>query len=426
LSNYYKCIFTAVKVFKFGGASVKDADGVRNVGNILRMFDGEHLVIVVSAMGKTTNALEHIADLAYSDRNFDAALQNLLDYHRQIIDALQIDFDAYDYQKVILYLLKQFKWLSFPAYYDQVVSVGEMLSSGILSTYLNANGIQNTWLDVRTAIHTDASWREGIVDWAKTTDSCNRLIPPLLETGHVVTQGFIGSTRDGMITTLGREGSDYTGAVFSNCLNAEGLWIWKDVPGVLTADPKEFPHAEQLQELTYYEAVEMTYYGAQVIHPKTIKPLQNKQIPLYVRSFINPKAAGTKICADDSDKKYPPIIVLKKNQLLMSVKVIDFSFIAENNLSNIYNLFAKHKVKVNMIQTAALSFSAVVDNNPYALNPLFQQLGEEYEIRTNGDLELLTIRHYNAQIIKELTGKKEILLEQRSRLTVQILMYNQS
>lgn len=415
-----------MKVFKFGGASVKDADGVCNVGNILRMFDGEYLVIVVSAMGKTTNALEHIADLAYSDRNFDTALQNLLDYHRQIIDALQIDFDIDSYQKTIPDLLGHFKWLSFPAYYDQVVSVGEMLSSGILSTYLNANGIQNTWLDVRTAIHTDASWREGIVDWAKTTDSCNRLIPPLLETGHVVTQGFIGSTRDGMITTLGREGSDYTGAVFSNCLNAEGLWIWKDVPGVLTADPKEFPHAEQLQELTYYEAVEMTYYGAQVIHPKTIKPLQNKQIPLYVRSFINPKAVGTKICADDSDKKYPPIIVLKKNQLLMSVKVIDFSFIAENNLSNIYNLFAKNKVKVNMIQTAALSFSAVVDNNPYALNPLFQQLGEEYEIRTNGDLELLTIRHYNAQIIKELTGEKEILLEQRSRQTIQILMYNQS
>ncbi|MBK8487666.1 MAG: aspartate kinase [Chitinophagales bacterium] len=414
-----------MKVFKFGGASVKDAEGIRNVGRILQMFENENIVIIVSAMGKTTNALEQIAELAFNEKDFDDALNILIQNHQQIISALQIDFNIEHYKQLIQTQLSQSKQFSYPKFYDQVVSIGEIISSAILSSYLNHAAINNTWLDVRTVIHTDETWREGIVDWDKTNVSCTTILPALLEKGHVVTQGFIGGTSSGLVTTLGREGSDFTGAVFSNCLNAEGLWIWKDVPGVLTADPKEFPYKTQLHELTYYEAVEMTYYGAQVIHPKTIKPLQNKQIPLYVRSFINPEAAGTRIYADDSDKTYPPIIVLKKNQLLMSVKANDFSFIAENNLSNIYNLFADYKVKANMIQTAALSFSAVVDNNPYTLNPLFEKLAEEYEILTNDNLQLLTIRHYTGEIIEELTKGKEILLEQRSRQTIQFLISDQ-
>ncbi|HET8963916.1 MAG TPA: aspartate kinase [Chitinophagales bacterium] len=411
-----------MKVFKFGGASVKDAEGIRNVGKILQMFEKENIVVIVSAMGKTTNALEQIAELAFHEKDFDAALNTLIENHQQIISALQIEFNLEHYKQLIQTLLLQSKQFNYPKFYDQIVSIGEFISSSILSTYLNHTEINNTWLDVRTVIHTDETWREGIVDWDKTNESCTAILPALLEKGHVVTQGFIGGTSSGLVTTLGREGSDFTGAVFSNCLNAEGLWIWKDVPGVLTADPKEFPFKMLLNELTYYEAVEMTYYGAQVIHPKTIKPLQNKQIPLYVRSFINPEAAGTRIYADDSDKTYPPIVVLKKNQLLMSIQVNDFSFIAENNLSNIYNLFAWYKVKANMIQTAALSFSAVVDNNPYILNPLLEKLKEEYEILTNDNLQLLTIRHYNAEIIKELTKGKEILLEQRSRQTIQFLI----
>lgn len=413
-----------MKVFKFGGASVKDAAGVKNVGKILSLFPDEKIVIVVSAMGKTTNALENLAELAYHNKPFENDLNALIERHQNIIDELRIDINLAAYKALIQNQLLQSKHFPFPKYYDQVVSTGELISSLILSTYLNAANLHNTWLDVRTVIETDETWREGVVDWENTLLSTVAVIPPLLAAGHVVTQGFIGGTTSGLVTTLGREGSDYTGAILSHCLNAEGLWIWKDVPGVLTADPKEFESTSKLKELTYYEAVEMTYYGAQVIHPKTIKPLQNKHIPLYVRSFVEPEAPGTRIYADESEVSYPPIIVLKKNQLLMSISAADFSFIAENNISHIYNLMAWFKIKANMMQTAALSFSVVVDNNPYKLDPFREKLSDEYKIRTNENLELITIRHYTPEIIQELTSGKEVLLEQKSRHTIQFLIAN--
>lgn len=413
-----------MKVFKFGGASVKDAEGVINVGKILQQFPGENIVVVVSAMGKSTNALETLAEIAYIGKDFSDKLLQFQLYHQQIIDALAIDFSIQPYIALLQSNLAQNKNFPFPKYYDQIVSTGEIISSEILSRYLNKSGITNTWVDARTIISTDESWREGNVNWEKTILSAVAEIPKLLETGHVVTQGFIGGTPSGLVTTLGREGSDYTAAVLSNCLDAEGLWIWKDVPGVLTADPKEFSQTEKIPELTYYEAIEMTYYGAQVIHPKTIKPLQNKHIPLYVRSFVAPETIGTRIQSDTITTKYPPVIVLKKNQLLMSISTTDFSFIAEHNLSHIYNLMAWFKVKANMMQNAALSFSVVVDNNPYKIGPLRDKLSEEYKIKVNENLELLTIRHYNAAVIEQLTANKEILVTQKTRHTIQFLISN--
>lgn len=413
-----------MKVFKFGGASVKDAEGVRNVGDILQQFNGEHIVVVVSAMGKTTNALELLAENAYNGQDYSDNLFQIQLYHQQIIDALAIDFSLNPYIALLQSNIAQNKNFPFPKYYDQIVSIGEIISSEILSRHLNKAGITNTWVDARTIISTDESWREGNVNWEKTILSAVAEIPTLLETGHVVTQGFIAGTPSGLVTTLGREGSDYTAAVLSNCLEAEGLWIWKDVPGVLTADPKEFSQTEKIPELTYYEAIEMTYYGAQVIHPKTIKPLQNKHIPLYVRSFVSPETMGTRIQSDTLTAKYPPVIVLKKNQLLMSISTTDFSFIAEHNLSHIYNLMAWYKVKANMMQNAALSFSVVVDDNPYKVGPLREKLSEEYKIKVNENLELLTIRHYNADVIEQLTANKEILVTQKTRQTIQFLISN--
>lgn len=410
-----------MKVFKFGGASVKDANGVRNLATIISKFEKENLLIVVSAMGKMTNALEQIAMLGHRGADYSMELDAFSTYHREIINELVIHVNLDFYIDLLIQNLEANKSFPFPKYYDQVVSVGELISTTIVSNYLNAGGIRNEWIDARDYISTDDTWREGIVNWATTENKINKLLPGKLSAMHLITQGFIGKTPDGLTTTLGREGSDYTGAIFSNILNAEGLWIWKDVPGVLTADPKLFSDAGQLPELTYYEAIEMTFNGAQVIHPKTLSPLQKKQIPLYVKSFVKPDLPGTIIQSDDKLINYPPIVVLKKEQILMSVKPSDFTFVGEEHLQHIYAVFARHHLKMNMIQIAALTVSVVTDNNSYKIDPVLDELNNRYKVKVNSGLELLTIRHFNEHILFKLTENKNIYLEQWTRNTVQFV-----
>lgn len=413
-----------MKVFKFGGASVKDASGVRNVARIINRFPNENIVIIVSAMGKTTNALESIVKLGYENNNYAQELEQLRNYHQQIINDLQIHFELDYFIDLIIQHIEGNRKFAFPKYYDQVVSIGELISSSILSGFLNTVQINNTWIDAGSFILTDDTWQGGIVDWESTTEKVLEKIPGQLQEGHVVTQGFIGRTVNGYTTTLGREGSDYTGAIFASSLNAEGLWIWKDVSGVLNADPKLFPDAINLPELTYYEAIEMTYYGASVIHPKTIQPLQIKLIPLYVKSFLHPELPGTVIKTNELFVEYPPVIMHKKNQTLISIKPSQSTFVGEMQMANIYGLFLKHKLRINVIQIAAQSVSIVVDYNKYQLEPLVNELRTIYSevaLKENNNLELLTVRHYNAHVLLKLTENKTVILEQQTRNTVQFL-----
>lgn len=410
-----------MKVFKFGGASVKDASAVRNVGEVLQLFPGEKIVVVISAMGKTTNALEEIVRLAYHKHDYKPQINALRTYHTDIINQLSLPLSIDSFIEKIITHAETNRHLPVPQYYDQIVSMGELISTTIVSTYLNEAGIINEWLDAREIIQTDNTWREGVVNWENTTQLVKDILPEKIKHAHVITQGFIGKTSEGETTTLGREGSDYTGAILAHILQAEGLYIWKDVPGVLSADPKIFSETVNIPELTYYEAVEMTYYGATVIHPKTIKPLQNKQIPLYVKSFIHPQDAGTVIHHNDLKKEYPPVIILKKNQTLLSIITTDFSFIVEENLSKIYTILATHNVKVNMIQTAAMSCTISIDTNSYKEEQLETDLQKEYKVVKNENLSLLTIRHYTDEIALRLTEGKEIILTQRSRNTLQFL-----
>ena len=413
-----------MKVFKFGGASVKDATGVQNVGSIINRFPQQHIVIIVSAMGKTTNALEVIAQLGYEGGNYQNEIDQLYQYHFSIIQDLNIHVELNYFIDLIIQQLEGNKKMPFPKYYDQVVSVGELISSSILSAYLNSAGITNKWIDARDLILTDDTWRSGIVDWDSTAENIHRVVTPELNQHHIVTQGFLGKTMNGYTTTLGREGSDYTGAIFAGALQAEGLWIWKDVPGVMNADPKLFSDAVKLPELTYYEAIEMTYYGASVIHPKTIQPLQIRMIPLYVKSFMQPDLEGTVIQTNEKFISYPPIIMNKKNQTLISIIPSRTTFVGEMQMANIYAIFLKHKLRINVIQIAAQSVSVVVDYNKYLIEPVIQELRDVYTevaLKENNNLELLTVRHYNAHILLRLTENKTIYLEQQTRNTVQFL-----
>lgn len=403
---------------------MKDADGVRNVAAILRGYPSEKLVVVVSAIGKTTNALETITEAGFKGLDYSGALETLRDQHQTIANDLNLNTNLSYFFDLIVTQAEGNRNMSFPQYYDQIVSIGELLSSTILSAYLESVGLHNTWADARTFICTDDTWRSGTVDWVATHASISKQLPALLETGMVVTQGFIGGTNNGLTTTLGREGSDYSAAIIANSLNAEGQWIWKDVPGVLSADPKKFPEATLLPELTYYEAIEMTYYGASVIHPKTIYPLQEKRIPLYVRSFLEPDAAGTTIATDKKFIAYPPVIMHKSGQSLISINPSLTTFVGDNQLAGIYSLFSKHKLRINTIQIAAQSVSIVVDYNPYMLEPLIAELKRSYndvQIRENTNLQLLTVRHYSDAILQTLLAGKKVYLEQRSRSTVQFL-----
>ncbi|HKR03675.1 MAG TPA: aspartate kinase [Bacteroidia bacterium] len=420
-----------MKVFKFGGASVKDADAVKNATSILQKFSNEKIVVVISAMGKTTNALEKVVN-AYFHNEGDAhqLLNEVKDFHFKIMKELFSDESDKVFSEVnnvfteVEWTLNEKSNRGYGFAYDQVVSAGELVSTKIISAYLNNSGIKNTWLDVRDCIRTDDTWREGKVEWEITQQKITEIVPALFtkENNLIITQGFIGSTSENFTTTLGREGSDYTAAIMAHCMDAECVMIWKDVPGVLNADPKYFKEAQKLEKISYHDAIELAYYGASVIHPKTIKPLENKNITLYVKSFLNPDSQGTSIDRNSLTKPLIPSFIFKTNQVLITISAKDFSFIAEENLSTIFGIFAKHGVKINLMQNSAISFSVCMDNDLFKIPALIDELKTHFKILYNENLELYTIRHYFPSTIETLSAGKEILLEQRSRLTAQLVM----
>jgi len=417
-----------MEVYKFGGASVKDADGVRNMAKIVANSRDKKLLIVVSAMGKITNKLEELTN-AYLFGQPDTLeiFEEVKQFHYNVLAELFPDHNAGIYDEVTNSFV-EIEWLleeeptDAPDYvYDQIVSIGEIVSTKIIGAFLEASGLRVKWLDARNYVHTDNTYREAKVNWEKTELEIQKHLLPLLENTIGVTQGFIGSTSENFTTTLGRDGSDYSAAIFSACLDAESLTIWKDVPGVLNADPKWFDETECIPQLSYHDAIELAYYGATIIHPKTIKPLQNKNIPLLVRSFLDPGAAGTSITTTKNQISVPSFI-FKVNQVLISIFPKDFSFIIEENLSEIFNLFHKHKAKINTMLNSAISFSVSFDHDPKKLEALIKDLSQDYKVKYNTGMELVTIRYYNQQTIDRVTANKNILLEVKSRNTCQIVM----
>ncbi|MGI8892313.1 MAG: aspartate kinase [Bacteroidia bacterium] len=421
-----------MRVFKFGGASVKNAEAVKNVKRILQLHGKDNILVVVSAMDKTTNALEKVVN-SYFSGNKEEAENNLIkvrEFHVNILNELFEDKNHPVYDLInnvfveIEWVLDEDPGRDYGFLYDQIVSQGEFLSTRIISEYLNDNSVDNLWLDVRDCIKTDNSYREGKVEWNTTDHLIKSIVIPEFENGRsvIITQGFVGCTSENYNTTLGREGSDYTAAIFGHALDAEEVVIWKDVSGVYNADPKYFPEAEMIDALSYNETIELAFYGASVIHPKTIKPLENKKIPLKVKSFVDPNKEGSVICFETNFSKPVPCFIYKRNQVLISVSAMDFSFIIEENLSRIFQLFAAAHVKINLMQNSAISFSVCTDNDPYKIPDLIDNLQKEFRVLYNTDVDLLTIRHYTQEVLNKLTEGKEILLEQRSRNTVQVVM----
>jgi aspartate kinase len=416
-----------MKIFKFGGASISTIERIENVAKIIQQYSGEKLLIVISAMGKTTNALEKVAE-AFFNRDKTKALELFSTIKQEHISLYQtlVDENANE----LLDFFTELEWLlhdkpvrDYDYYYDQVVCIGELLSSSILSAYLNKSGVDNNWVDVRDIFRTDDNFRDAHIDWKITTEKIQQSVLPLFnEENIVITQGFIGVTDENESTTLGREGSDYSAAVFANILDAESQTIWKDVPGVMNADPKQFSEAQLIKELNYKEVIEMAYYGAQVIHPKTIKPLQNKSIPLYVRSFIEPTTEGT-IIHNKKLTQLPPIIVYKDKQVLLELISKDFSFVGEGLTAEIYKIFERIKTKPNLTQNAAISLQCVLDDRAEKVEQFALSASEFFDVQVQRDLCLLTIRHYNQTLFDQLTKDKRILLEQRTPETVQVLMH---
>jgi aspartate kinase len=415
-------------VFKFGGASVKDAQGVTNLSTVVRRYAGNQLLVVVSAMGKTTNALERLTN-AYVNGEGDVhgIFEEIKDYHYQILSELfEPGHPVFD---EVANTFVEIDWMiedephdDYDFIYDQIVSIGELVSTRIVNAWFNEQGITSKWLDVRGYIHTDNTYREGVVDWDKTRAGIQKDIPAMLEKSVVVTQGFLGGTSENFTTTLGREGSDYTASIIASCLGAESVTTWKDVPGILNADPKYFADTIKFDELSYQEAIEMTYYGASVIHPKTIKPLQNAKIPLLVKPFTDPDAPGTVIKENAVNNFAKPVIILKQKQVLLSVSAGDYSFISERHLSEVFGLFAKNHVKVNVMQTSALSFTACIDFVPERFEKLLASLKQYFKVKYNDNLTLITLRHYTDEALAEITAGKTILMKQTNRNTAQVVV----
>jgi aspartate kinase len=416
-----------MQVYKFGGASVKDADGVRNVARIVEHYKDQQLVIVVSAMGKTTNLLEDLTKAYYNGADVHNYFDKAKRFHTQILDELFQDKsnpifnDVANFFVEIDWIIEEEPQDTYDYLYDQIVSIGELISSRIIEAYLREAHIHSMWIDARNYIHTDNNFREGNVDWNKTERSIRSSIPTLLEKNILVTQGFIGSTSENFTTTLGREGSDYSAAIFASCLDAEIVTIWKDVPGVLNADPKWFDATELIPELSYLDAIELTYYGATVIHPKTIKPLQNKGIALAVRSFVDLSNKGTIIKTTNTTLPVSSFI-FKVNQVLISILPKDFSFIVEDNFSHIFNVFAKHRLKINMMHNSAVSFSVSVDYDEQNIVSLIKELKKQYDVEFQRDLELVTIRYHNQQTIERVLINKEVIMQLQDNYTCQMLI----
>lgn len=419
-----------MKVFKFGGASVKDAHGVKNVASIVKKFKDEKPIVVVSAMGKVTNALEEICDsFVFKTGNSIELLETLKKIHFEIaLNLLPPNDKVFDDLENIFaelyWAVEEEQIKSYDYEYDQIVSAGEMLSTRIVAAYLKSQGLPVIWLDARDLIRTDETFREGNVDWDFTIQKIQSTwqdVQLKFPNSIILTQGFIGGTSDNFTTTLGREGSDYSAAIIAHCLNAEEVIIWKDVPGVLNADPKVFPDAVLLKEISYYDAIELAYFGATVIHPKTLKPLQNKNIPLRVKSFINPDLPGTVIGKDDY-KNTIPTFIFKKNQVLISISPRDFSFILEENIRDIFEQLAARRIKVNLMQNSALKFSLCINEDSGKLKEFIEVLSQRYKILYNNNCELVTIRNYNDDLAKKLSESRQILVEQKSRNTLQMVI----
>ncbi len=425
-----------MKVFKFGGASVNSADAVKNIAKILDKYSNKKVLVVVSAMGKTTNALEKLTQAYfYKSNEANVLLNEVREYHFQIIKALFNDKKHKVFSDIkIIFEELLYKLVSQPSdnydfEYDQIVSNGELISTKIVSHYLSYKGINNQWLDAREIIKTDTTYREGKVNWQETMHKTNNLVIPFFEdinlSRHlIITQGFIGSTLDEHAITLGREGSDYSAAIFAHSLDATEMIIWKDVPGLLNADPKFFEDTHKLDSISYHEAIELAYYGATIIHPKTIKPLQNKKIPLYVKSFLHPEKEGSIISNCKKADGWIPSFIFKQEQALISISPKDFSFIAEKNLSDIFGIFSGNKIKINLMQNSAISFSVCVDSNVNRFDTLIKALQKNYKVRYNLQLDLITIRHYDQFTIDKVVDNRKILLEQRSRTTAQLVVDN--
>ncbi len=414
-----------MKVFKFGGASVKDAKAIKNVGSILRNYSNEELLVVVSAMGTTTNSLERIVDLAVEKKNFNNELADITAYHRNALKYLELNATAA--QKLIdevihTITIEAVKTGEYDQVYDQVVSQGEILASIILNFYLKTNGFSVEWVDARKFIFTHPPFREGKVNWKKT-EAAVQPLKNILTNKMIITQGFIGATDDGMTTTLGREGSDFSAAIFAACLSAESVTIWKDVPGVMSADPKRLPDAIVFEELPYQEAAEMTYYGASVIHPKTIKPLANAKIPLLVKNFDDLSLPGTRI-HDCKIDHLPPLIVFKENQCLISCKVTDYTFVNEQQIGLIFQALMNHDIRINVMQNSAISFSICVDFRDSKIMKLVNSLSKNFEVYYNTGLTLITIKNYDATTFSEYRNRAGVILEQSSRSTLQVLVKN--
>jgi aspartate kinase len=406
---------------------VKDAEGVKTVADILLLNKSDKIMIVVSAMGKTTDALEKLTESYVSQKpDVHELFEGIKEYHNNILNELFDDRSHPVFDEVantfieIDWMLEDAPHPEYDFNYDQLVSVGELVSSRIVAAYLNSRDVKTKWLDARGLIHTDNTYREAKIDMNKTF-AATRGLMDLLNDQFIITQGFIGGTSENFTTTLGREGSDYSAAIFASCLRAESLTIWKDVPGVLNADPKLFSDTQAYSHIPYVEALEMSYYGATVIHPKTIKPLQNAGIPLFVRPFMQPHESGTRIDGTSVFDKSLPAIIVKREQVLLSIRSFDLSFIDEAILSNIFSILSSLNIKINMLQVSALSFSLCCDHYEGKFKNLIEKLSD-FDLRYNTGLELITIRNYTRAEIEKITSRRTILLEQLSRNTAQFVL----
>ncbi|MEN9487293.1 MAG: hypothetical protein RIR56_981 [Bacteroidota bacterium] len=410
-----------MKVFKFGGASVKDAESVKNVAKVLETQGFEKCLLVVSAMGKTTNALEKVMEYYFKKEDFQNEIEKIKQSHLEITKGL-FEENHSIFNEVALFFddleafLRRNKSPNYNFVYDQVVSCGELISSKILSDYLNVIGFSNSWLDARDYIKTDDSYREGVVNWQETEANISKLG----KEQSYVTQGFIGSEDNNFTVTLGREGSDYSAAIFAYCLNADAMTIWKDVPGVMTGDPRKFENVTLLSNISYEEAIEMAYYGASVIHPKTLQPLKQKNIPFYVKSFVEPMKPGTKVGISDKNQSEESYI-LKENQVLMNISTRDFSFIAEDHISQIFNLLAKYKVKVSLMQNSAISLALCLEDKFGKIDVVHEELNQKFNTDLVKNVSLYTVRNANLDELSKIYENKKVLLEQISKKTVQIV-----
>ena len=419
-----------MKVFKFGGASINSVDRFKNTAKIIQSFKGEKLLIVISAMGKTTNALEKVIASFYESRKeealmlFDQLKNNHLDTlkYLTVTNWQQAENQLKDFFTEVEWLLHDKPVRNYDYYYDQIVCCGELLSSSILNSFLQEEKVNAKWLDVRDIIRTDNNFRDAAIDWSFTNKRIHEAVIPLFKSYDVIiTQGFIGATDENESTTLGREGSDYSAAIFANILNADSVTIWKDVDAIMSADPKKYPDASILKSLSFTEVIEMAYYGAQVIHPKTIKPLQNKNIPLLVKSFLDPTLEGT-IISKEPCKNLPPIIVNKENQVLIQFKSKDFSFVEDKPIHQLHEIFNQIRINPNLSQNTAISLLCCFDDHPEKIEQLAEAASGIFDVVLERNLSLLTIRHYNAETIDKLTKNKKVLLEQKTIETVQVLM----